>query len=296
MTGRPQILCAGRVYCDLIFTELGGSPSPGTEVFAGGLTLCAGGGAYITAAYFAALGGGANLMGVLPAAPFTTIVTDEMQVNGVTSFCTAPMPGDPQITVALAQGNDRSFVTRRTGPATAFVAGDALPKAQHLHIGELTTALEHPDLITAARVAGMTVSLDCGWDLAALSSDASAEMIAAVDVFLPNESEANELAGNGIAIAPRAYTVVKRGQAGATAIAVDGTQTKAAARVTSVRDTTGAGDAFNAGFLSGWLASAPVMQALDIANKCGACAVARIGGAGPLPDLSERHRFIPAAQ
>ena len=37
-TGIP-VLCAGRLYCDLIFTGVPRFPSLGTEVFAGGLGL-----------------------------------------------------------------------------------------------------------------------------------------------------------------------------------------------------------------------------------------------------------------
>ena len=50
-------------------------------------------------------------------------------------------------------------------------------------------------------------------------------------------------------------------------------------------DTTGAGDAFNAGFLAAWLDGAEMAEALAQANRCGSIAVGRIGGAGALPDL-----------
>ena len=33
------VICAGRLYCDLIFTGLPRAPSPGTEVFASGLSI-----------------------------------------------------------------------------------------------------------------------------------------------------------------------------------------------------------------------------------------------------------------
>ena len=52
----PAVLCVGRLYCDLIFTDVPRMPTLGTETFAGGFELHAGGGAYITSAWLASLG------------------------------------------------------------------------------------------------------------------------------------------------------------------------------------------------------------------------------------------------
>jgi len=288
VTGKDTILCAGRIYCDLVFSGLKGGPEPGREVFADRLALCAGGGAYITAAYLSALGRDAALLGVLPVPPFAAAVTTEMAQNRVTSLCTEPEPGaDPQVTVALAQGGDRTFVTRRSGAALDLQKGAALPDAGHLHIGELTTALEHPDLIGAARAQGMTVSLDCSWDAEALADRRAQACIASVDLFLPNAAEAEALKQNGIIAAPRVATIVKRGDQGAVAIAGGGAPLSVPACSATVLDTTGAGDAFNAGFLSAWLAGHRLADCLTRANRCGALAVARLGGAGALPDLTD---------
>jgi sugar/nucleoside kinase (ribokinase family) len=288
VTGDGGILCAGRIYCDLVFSGLDGGPVPGREVFADRLALRAGGGAYITAAYLSALGCDVGLMGVLPAPPFTVPVTQEMAQNRVVSHCTDPTQGDdPQITVALAHGGDRAFVTRRCGAALVLHKGAALPAARHLHIGELTTALDHPDLIAAARGQGMTISLDCSWDGRALADSRAAEIIASVDLFLPNGAEMDALQRNGIAVAPQVASIVKRGNQGAVVIASDGARQSAPACAATVQDTTGAGDAFNAGFLSAWLTGQPLADCLARANCCGALAVARLGGAGHLPDLKD---------
>lgn len=286
MTAGSSILCAGRIYCDLVFTGLDGAPEPGREVFADALKICAGGGAYITSAYLAALGEQVGLVGMLPAGPFGTVVSDEMAQNGVQPFCEQTLDQDAQLTAALVRGKDRAFVTRRVGAAVPQTQVDNLPEGRHLHIGELTTALEHRDLLRAAHAQGMTVSLDCSWDAQVLQRHDLSEIISQVDLFLPNEDEAKALEDHGTHVQPRLATIIKRGAAGASCMRTDRAPVHAAAQRVGVVDTTGAGDAFNAGFLSAWLAGRSIEMALALGNACGATAVARIGGAGMLPDLS----------
>lgn len=285
-----MILCAGRIYCDLVFAGLDAEPAMGREVFADSLTICPGGGAFITAAYLAALGEQVALVGTLPAPPFQSMVEADMAAKRIDNQCAPAGCLEPQITAAAVGTVDRSFITRRVGDAVPRSIIDAMPDARHLHIGELTTALEQPDLVTAARTRGMSVSLDCAWDEAALSRDDVADAIANVDVFLPNADEAERLSSQGIAVRPKAALVIKQGDKGATCThyvgQADSRRTHLAAQPTKVRDTTGAGDAFNAGFLSAWLAGQGPLKALQLGNACGAHAVSRLGGASDLPGLS----------
>ncbi len=282
MTAPLDILCAGRVYADLIFTGLDAAPQPGREVYADRLTLTAGGGALITAAYAHALGLRAGVFGHWPATPFDMPVRDALSEAGVTAHLAPAPPGaDPQLTCAIARGGDRAFVTRRVGAA---LPDTDLPPARHLHIGELATALEHPGLIAAARARGMSVSLDCGWDEAALAHPDTAATIAGCDLFLPNALEAERLITQGVDLRPRIALVVKQGAEGASALTSEGRIDAPASRV-AVVDSTGAGDAFIAGFVAGWLAGRPLPACLAFGNACGAIAVGRVGGVGGLPDL-----------
>ena len=54
-----------------------------------------------------------------------------------------------------------------------------------------------------------------------------------------------------------------------------------------VLDTTGAGDAFNAGFLAAWLAGRPSQQALAEGIACGTLSVRSVGGAGTRLDHTD---------
>ncbi|MCR4265360.1 carbohydrate kinase family protein [Nitratireductor sp. ZSWI3] len=283
-----RVLSVGRLYCDLIFTGLPKMPTLGEEVFAGGLSVKPGGGAFITAAYVAALGRPASLASALPSGLFAAALIPDLEASRVDLSVCAPSPDtlDPQITVAMASGNERAFLTQRAGPAVpaGFEAALASGRFSHLHIGELATLVEEPSLVRLARAAGLSVSLDCSWDEAVLARDDLAGLIASVDIFLPNETEADRLGITASAPPPAPLTVVKRGAEGSVAISAEGA-VSVKARPVEVVDSTGAGDAFNAGFIDAWLAGLPVERCLQAGNRCGAEAVTRIGGASDLPDL-----------
>lgn len=287
----PLFLSAGRVYCDLNFSGIEQMPQPGREVFADALSLHAGGGVFITAAYAAALGCPARMLSHLPDQPFTAIIENEARRLGIDLRHTVLAGGQsPQLTVAMVTQGDRAFLTRRSGKALpanlAQVLGSLaeVDSARHLHISELSTLLEHPELLPLARQSGFSISLDCAWDEHTLTHPQVASLIAGVDVFLPNASEMGHLERNGIDVHCAPLTVIKQGAAGATAHEGD-RQLHVAAENCKVVDTIGAGDAFNAGFLMGWFQRWPLQRCLAIGNACGAIAVARRGGTEDLPDL-----------
>lgn len=283
------VLCAGRVYCDLVFTDVPRLPTLGTETFAGGIGIHAGGGAFITAATLSALGQTSSLLSMLPAAPFDALVTKELIANNVNiQHCVpAPQGDDPQITVAIASGIDRAFISRRVNSAIPVISDGNICKYSHLHIGEIRTLKEHPELPRQAHAAGLTISLDCGWD-DELMADPSGlkELIASVDIFLPNEVEADQLLKAGISMTTAPLTVIKCGEKGAVLQTRTETITVPTTLV-DVIDATGAGDAFNGGFIFEWLRDTPLAKCLEVGNACGASAVQGVGGTGGLAALCE---------
>jgi sugar/nucleoside kinase (ribokinase family) len=285
VTAQPgyEVLCVGRLYCDMVFSGLEGLPVLGQESFAEGLTIGPGGGAYITAAYLARMGMTSGLAAILPAPPFGDAMRRELERSDVNLDPCQPAAAHeaPQITVAMVADGDRAFLTKRTGAALPAKLATYLarPGLRHLHIGELTTLLEHPDLIDMARAQGLSISLDCAWDSAALARRDLSEIIAQVDLFLPNAEERRALALDPSLL--RGTTiVVKDGAAGAYCGDV-----RVPARPTTPTDTTGAGDAFNAGFIAAWLSGAPLRAAMEAGTAAGAIAVSLPGGASGVPDL-----------
>lgn len=291
---KEAVLCLGRLWCDVLFIGLPRLPTLGSEVFADEVTIAPGGGAFITAAVLAASGRKAHLLSRLGLDPLSAALTHDLAESGVDlTFLDRAAEAGPQPTIALIQGSERAFVSRRAGssrPATlehALTASDP----RHLHIAEAATLFDLPDLIAAAKSHGLTLSLDPSWDDALLFRPDFLDRCAGIDVFLPNDAEFEAITGgqdwpSGLDLLARHFplTVVKRGAAGA--VAARGAERLAVpAPPCVVRDSTGAGDSFNAGFLDGWLAGKPLQEALAQGVAAGVAAVGRIGGA---PTLSHR--------
>jgi ribokinase len=138
-----------------------------------------------------------------------------------------------------------------------------IPLGKHLHVVGYALLRDGPRAsalaaIERARAAGMTVSVDpSSWALLRPGA------IPAVDLLLPNEREASFVDGE---------MVVKLGARGARWGEIE-----VPAEPVDVVDTTGAGDAFAAGFLSARLDGAERREALEAGCRVAARAVTQVG-------------------
>jgi sugar/nucleoside kinase (ribokinase family) len=119
-----------------------------------------------------------------------------------------------------------------------------------------------------ARQRGIPVSVDASSAalLAAYGVDRVVAEVGLVDVLFANADEAEVLAGRW----PATVTVVKRGAAPAQVIDSEGTTEVAVPTEVVVRDTTGAGDAFAAGFIAARLEGADPVAAARAGHRLAA--------------------------
>lgn len=289
---RPDglVLSTGRLYCDLVFRGLAAMPHLGEERFADDLAIVPGGGGFITAAHLVGLGRPAALLARLGEDPLSQSLLPALDRSGVElAFLEHAADAGPQLTVAMVQDGERAFLSRRAGPARPATLPAALGdvRAAHLHIAEFATLAEIPHLVTDAKHHGLTVSLDPSWDDALIRSPDLVARCNGVDIFLPNAAEARAIAGcDDLDAAGRRLAryfpvvVIKDGSDGARLFQHEDTATLPAAPCHAVLDTTGAGDAFNAGFLAAWLAGRSPGRALAEGIACGTLSIQSVGGAG----------------
>lgn len=294
-TGRGAIISLGRIYCDFVFTGLADLPRLGREVFAQDMTLALGGGAFITAAHVAARGRKSALLARYGTDPLSLSLEHQLQLPGLDlRFLDRHRLAGPQVTAVIVSGGERAFLSRRAGGAEPATLGAALDwsEAAHLHIAEFATLAEIPGLVARAKAKRLTVSLDPSWDETLIHAPDFLERCAGVDIFLPNAEEAEALTGlddpnRAIALLAKHFPMValKRGAGGALLSAAGIVHAKTAPKV-EVLDTTGAGDAFNAGLLDAWLDGRSAEHCLGQAIAAGSQSVQALGGTTALAKIA----------
>lgn len=287
-SSRDAVLSVGRVYCDLVFTGLPAMPQMGREVFARSMQPVLGGGAFIAAAHLVHLGRPAALLASYGTDPLSEALAPQLEVGGIDlRFLERRADAGPQATVVMTGAQDRAFLSCRAGRAVPAQFQEALiwERAALLHIAEYATLAERPDLVAKAKAAGLAVSLDPSWDDALIRDKGLLEACTGVDVFLPNAEEALAITGKSsldealdMLMEHFPIVAIKRGRQGALLGAAE-TRFSAGAPEVEVIDTTGAGDAFNAGFLDAHLAGRSLQECLENGVAVGSLSVRSIGGA-----------------
>lgn len=296
-----RILVAGELNPDLVLASLASAAEPGREVVARECALRLGSSSAICAAGLAALGDGVAFLGVVGDDLFGRYCVGQLADLGVDVSLVSTHPSLPTgVTVSLS-GRDRALVTypgamehwRGREATSALLAGFV-----HLHVASyfLQRGLrpELPSLFRRAKSLGLTTSFDPGHDPYHEWGAEIGDVFREASVLFLNEVELQRLTGAGDvrrglqALATVATTVVvKLGARGAAALhAADGVE-RAPALDVEVRDTTGAGDSFDAGFLHGWLRGCSLPEALRCGVVCGSLSTRGLGGCGAQPDAVE---------
>ncbi len=245
----------------------------GTDV-PGRIGLVQGGSAANTARWLARLGARATLIGAIGRDSAGRALVDAIRSDGVVARVSRNAGARTgRIGVLVAPDGERSFVADRgaadligpEGLRPAWFRGiDALHLPVYSLLGE-PLGLAGRRAVELARAAGALVSVDLAsiGPLLAQGRRAARTLITDVapDLLFATASEAEALLGRHAAeglldYAPMA--VVKRGPKGATVLAIEGDshlRFEVATQHVHAIDTTGAGDAFDAGFLVGWFAA-----------------------------------------
>jgi sugar/nucleoside kinase (ribokinase family) len=278
-----RLLCAGEAFEDLIFVGLDHLPEPGEEVKTDQFTATIGGGAVITAVQAARLGMRTHLVSAVSDAASTRILKERVTVTNLRK------KHEPHaITAALSTGDDRSFVTYNGVNAKLEERlARLLPRltADHIHLCFYPHDCRHwAKAIAQWRKKGITTSWDFGWNEPLTNDRGLTDLIDALDFVFVNELEALLYTGSATLDASipqwrerKAITIVKLGDRGAVWLAPNRDIHAAAPKVAAI-DTTGAGDAFNAGFLVAWMNGKTPKQCLAAGNKAGAASTRQAGG------------------
>jgi len=283
-----DLLTVGEAFDDFVFHGLRRLPREGEELKTNAFAQTTGGGVVITAIAAARLGLRCGAMTGVSEAGAQTLRGERVRVFNLRRR------GEPAaLSVALSTPRDRAFVTF---PGINDVLPDRIRKsmgpvrARHVHFA-FRPAPAHPwiDIVDALRRRGTTTSWDFGWN-PDLARDSDFDTLArSVDYLFVNRDEAvaysrTRTIAAALArwrCAPR-HVVVKLGSDGAVVVGAT-TDVRAPAFRTRVADTTGAGDAFNAGFLAAVIRGGDAAAGLILGNRLGALSIRHPGGLAGLP-------------
>lgn len=301
-----DIVLPGELNLDLVLYGLPREMAIERELLATGFSMTLGSSSAILAHNMAKLGCAIAFLGKVGDDAMGEIAVERLSDAGVdTARIAVTQNGTPTgVTVLLSHGRERHILTY-PGAMTTLTGDDVddafLMSGRHLHLSSLflqTGLRPHvPALFRRARALGLTISLDTNDDPADLWQGLD-QLLPQVDVLLPNEREACRMTGcTGVEQAVDTLAsqvplvVVKCGAAGAL-VAQGADRTRVPGAPVTPTDTIGAGDSFNAGFLTAYLRGHDPVTCAAAGNVCGALSALRSGGTEAFHDDALRKNFL----
>lgn len=285
-SGDCDVLLFGDYFCDLVITGLKEIPRLGADIFGEKLEICPGG-AYILAYRLTQLG-----VRTRWAARFgNDLFSDHIRRCAVQSGMDTALFQElsqayRSMSLSFSYAHERGFISH-TDQAAVEIPMKEIISAQKPRWVVNTPFDGQPEtleLLDFIHSQGGRVFTDCEYTTAHLSDPGMVELLRRTDIFAPNLSEAVQLTGetgieNNLSrlaeICP--MVVLKCGQEGAHARSGSQRWYSPAIDVTAV-ETTGAGDSFNAGFLTALLNGEDMPTCLQYGNICGGLSTMQAGG------------------
>ncbi|WP_370961228.1 carbohydrate kinase family protein [Amycolatopsis sp. cg9] len=244
-----------------------------------------------TALWLRSLGAETTLLARIGNDPGGRLIRAELEAAGVRCAFAVDDEAPTCCVVVMVDGSGQRSMLADRGANQRFAPEDVTPEAlagaSHLHLSGYVL-LDPPSRaaglasLAAAREAGLTTSVDP--QAAAHITDPAAFLddVRGVDLLMPNTEELVALTGSADPAAAKELldavgaVVVTAGLDGASWVDAGGVTSVPAVEAECI-DSTGAGDAFDAGVLTGWLAGESTVDVLRHGTRLGALAVGKVG-------------------
>jgi ribokinase len=306
----PDVVVLGDIAVDVL-ASVDNYPPKGGHALAEHLHMAGGGSAANTALILGRFGLEVTILARVGADPLADLALSILEEAGVD---TSHVQRDAEAMTALlfvivTPDGERTMLgsrgaSARFGPADVDEA--AIRHARWLHLSGYT--LLHPPghaairrAVEIARSADTAISLDVGVGPAYQCRDQILALLPALQTILPNDDEALELTGardfrqaaEALQRAGVREVAVTCGAEGCYILTPDTDLSLPAFTVDAV-DATGAGDAFNAGWIIGQLAGLSVRESALLACALGSLTVTIRGAGAALPGPKDLLAFLEA--
>jgi ribokinase len=300
MSKTPRVVVIGSLNMDIV-VEADRPPQLGETVMGKHVHFIPGGKGANQAVASARLGARTYMIGAVGSDAFGTELLQALQRDGVDTGAVKMVADAPTgvASILLAQGDNQIVVV-------AGANGHCSPEDIDRHVDVIREAdvvllqLEIPletvqHAASVAKQLGKTVVLN-----PAPARELPDSLLRQVDVIIPNQSELYLLAGTESNLETAMRRLLDRGvQTVITTLGSEGaaylqgkeTLGRVPSHKVSVVDTTGAGDAFNAGFAYALASGRTIGEAVAFAGKVAALAVTRLGAQDGMPTLRQVEEF-----
>lgn len=302
------VICSGAAIHDTVVRPVD-DPQWGTTTIVDTIEPHVGGNAANTSIALATLGVPVRTVGAVGRDPHGEFVISALRRAGVLVDAISVVDAPTATTVALVNSSGaRQFLHRPGASAAAFSAPLDFPAAlldgmAHYHLASLFILPNFrphaPATLARARAAGLATSLDTNWDPRGIWMGDLAPCLPDLDYLFMNEDEARMATGAAdpaaaakkvLDLGARA-AVIKLGPRGCGIYTAEG-EVLCPAFDVPVKDTTGAGDCFVAGFLAARLRGADLYEAGRFANAVGAFSVQCVGAATGVKGFEETQSWM----
>lgn len=300
MPSECDVLLFGDYFCDVIITGLPEVPRLGTDLFGQSMEIVPGG-VYITAHWLHNLGVHARWAARLGNDIFSRFILEESRRVGMdTSLFREYSQPLRSMSLSFSFQHDRGFISYMD-PFPKDQSTASLIEAQRPRwVVNLPFdgSLETRFLVDRVHELGGRVFIDCQYVTTTLNEPGLTDLLRVTDAFAPNQSEACQLTGESdpqLALARLTeycpLVLIKCGADGVWARS-GGQIWHVPALKLEVLDTTGAGDSFNAGFLTGMVHGEPIETCLRYGNICGGYSTTQRGGASAAFSLEQLKKYL----
>ena len=311
----PDVVCLGILVADMFASPLAELPAAGEIRLVDEIYPDTGGCAANTGVCLARLGLTAGLIGKVGADVFGAFIMQDMAAKGldVAGIRRSETAGTSKTMIITVTGEDRRFI-HTLGANADFGYQDIdlelVARGKVLYVGGylVLPELDHESLaklLQFAKEQGLLTVLDVIVPTAGGHHVATdlAMALPYTDVFLPNDDEGRLLTGEADPVAQaRCFlsygcpnVVITMGGRGAIA-ANEQAVVRAPAFAVPVVDPSGAGDAFDAGYIYGLLQGWPLARTLTFASAIGASACMKLGTTPGVFTLDEAEAFLEQNQ
>ncbi len=301
-----DIISLGQLVADVVVKPIKGLPASGTAKTVERIELRCGGCGLNTAILLKKLGVSVGMVGKVGRDVFGEFLLNQVRSLGLDAMGVKQDPAvrTSSVIVLISPSGERSFLYAPGGNESLTfddIDFNRIRRAKILHIGGIMklSSLDAARVLKQARRLGLITSLDTDWDSSGKWLEWIEPSLPFLDLFLPSLEEARlisrknhpaKIAEFFLKYGVKVF-VLKMGKKGCYIRTPDSELTVPAFNV-SVVDTTGAGDAFVAGFLAGYLKGWDLEKCGRLANACGGLCTTRVGTSDGIENWTKTLTFM----